>query len=47
MKKMCQELRDRENNKNIDLLIEKKSFVNDITFLRLLKINIAKDKTVL
>ena len=44
---MCQELKERAVNKNIDLLIKKKNFVNDYTFFKLVKNNIGKDKIIL
>ena len=44
---MCQELKDRAVNKNIELLIQKKNFVNDYTFFKLVKKNIGKDKIIL
>ncbi len=44
---MCNELRERAKNKNLDLLIEKRNFVNDITFFKLVKNNIAEDKIIL
>ena len=45
--KMSQELKERAVNKNIELLIEKKNFVNDYTFFKLVKNNIGKDKIIL